>query len=241
MDFTSLAASSLVSGTPLFLFHDPMPEIIHTQKFVEEAARFIILQAEAALAAREHFFLALSGGSTPKAIYEKLRDLAPDTSRWVITFGDERAVPPDNAQSNYRMAHDAWLAHAQATVLRIKGELDPHDAALDYETQLEGYHDFRHDLILLGMGDDGHTASLFPGTLALAEKTRRILPNYVEKLGVWRLTFTYPFINGARAIAFLVNGAAKQSLVQAILQGGTDYPAEKIAPIDGQLFWLLGE
>lgn len=218
-----------------------MPEIIRTHNFVEDAAAFIIEQAKKTLAQREHFFLALSGGSTPKAIYEKLREIAPDTSRWVITFGDERAVLPDDAQSNFRMANEAWLAHTDATVLRIKGELDPHDAALDYETQLDAYHDFRHDLILLGMGDDGHTASLFPDTLALVEKTRRVLPNYVDKLGVWRITFTYPFINGARTIAFLVNGSAKQPLAQSIIQGGTDFPAEKIAPIDGTLFWILGE
>ena len=91
------------------------------------------------------------------------------------------------------------------------------------------------------MGDDGHTASLFPDTAALKETKRRVIENYVEKLGVWRLSFTFPFINDARAVVFLVNGKAKMPLVETILRGGTNYPCERVAPKDGQLLWLLGE
>lgn len=218
-----------------------MPQILRTTNFVADTAQFIIENAEIAIASRGRFFLALSGGSTPKAVYEKLAHFRPDTSRWVVTFGDERCVPPDDAQSNFHMANDAWLEKSSATVLRIKGELAPAAAALDYEKQLSAYPDFRHDLILLGMGDDGHTASLFPGTAALQETQRRVVENYVPKLGVWRITFTFPFINAARKIAFLVNGRAKQQLVETILRGGTDYPSERIAPAAGELVWLLGE
>lgn len=218
-----------------------MSRILRTTNFVTDAAPLIIKSAENAIAERGRFFLALSGGSTPKAVYGKLAELAPDTSRWVVTFGDERCVPPDDSQSNFRMAHEAWLGKSEATVLRMKGELEPAAAALDYEQQLAAFPDFRHDLVLLGMGDDGHTASLFPGTAALQETQRRVVENYVPKLGVWRITFTFPFINAARKIVFLVNGRAKQPLVETVLRGGTDYPSERIAPIDGELVWLLGE
>ena len=218
-----------------------MSQILRTTDFVADAARLIIDQATRAISERGRFFLALSGGSTPKAIYEKLAEIAPDTSQWVITFGDERCVPPEDAQSNFRMANEAWLAKSSATVLRMKGELAPAAAALDYEQQLSAFPDFRHDLILLGMGDDGHTASLFPGTAALRETRGRVVENYVPKLGVWRVTFTFPFINAARKIVFLVNGRAKQPLVETVLRGGTDYPSERIAPNDGELVWLLGE
>ncbi|MEO7933971.1 MAG: 6-phosphogluconolactonase [Chthoniobacterales bacterium] len=218
-----------------------MSDILHTTKFVDAATQHILNHAARAIVERGRFFLALSGGSTPKAIYQKLADIAPDTSRWVITFGDERCVPPDHAQSNFKMAHEAWLYRADATVLRIKAELDPAAAAQDYEAQLDAFPDFRHDLILLGMGDDGHTASLFPGSEGLQETQRRVIANFVPSLGVWRITLTFPFINAARSIVFLVNGKSKQSLVESILRGGTDYPSERITPTDGQLLWLLGE
>ena len=218
-----------------------MPEIIRTTNFVDDAAQLIIDHATRAIAERGRFFLALSGGSTPKAIYEKLAKLAVDTSKWVITFGDERCVPPEDSQSNFRMASEVWLNSSAATVLRLKGEMEPAVAAADYETQLDAFPDFRHDLILLGMGDDGHTSSLFPGTDALKVADRRIVENYVPKLEVWRLTFTFPFINAARNIVFLVNDRTKQPLVENILRGGTDYPSERIVPADGTLLWILGE
>ncbi len=226
---------------PKFRHTLSMPDILRTTKFVDAAAQHILNHAARAILERGRFFLSLSGGSTPKAIYQKLAQLAPDMSQWVITFGDERCVPPDDKQSNYRMAREAWLDQTKATVLRMRGELDPAAAALDYETQLDAFPGFRHDLILLGIGDDGHTASLFPESTALKEKHRRVVANYAPTLGVWRITFTFPFINAARSIVFIVNGKSKQSLVESILRGGTDYPSERIAPTDGHLLWLLGE
>jgi 6-phosphogluconolactonase len=140
------------------------------------------------------------------------------------------------------MATEAWLSQTAAKVLRIKGEIDPAVAADDYEAQLDAISpDFRHDLILLGMGDDGHTASLFPGTEALAETKRRVVANFVPKFDTWRITFTYPFINAAHAIAFLVNDPTKQPLIDAILAGGSGYPSEGIKPTNGTLTWLIGQ
>ncbi len=218
-----------------------MPNILRSNYFVADAAQLILDHAGRAIAERGQFFLALSGGNTPKAIYAQLATLAPDTSRWVITFGDERCVPPNDPMSNYHMANEAWLQRTTATILRMRGEIEPAAAALDYEEQLERFPDFRHDLVLLGMGDDGHTASLFPNTKALKEMKRRVVSNYVDKLNVWRLTMTFPFINEARAAVFLVNGKEKMPLVETILRRGTSYPCERIAPVDGQLVWLLGE
>lgn len=218
-----------------------MPEILRTTTFADTAAQFILNAADKAIADHGSFHLALSGGSTPKAVYQKLAALKPDTSKWVITFGDERTVPPDNAQSNFKMATDAWLSQSSAKVLRIKGEIDPAKAAEDYEAQLDAISpNFQHDLILLGMGDDGHTASLFPGTEALAEKKRRVVANFVPKFDTWRITFTYPFINAAKAVAFLVNDPTKQPLIDSILAGGTDYPSEQINPANGTLTWVIG-
>ncbi|HEY5894812.1 MAG TPA: 6-phosphogluconolactonase [Chthoniobacterales bacterium] len=218
-----------------------MPEILRTTTFADTAARFILNAAGNAIADHGSFHLALSGGNTPKAVYQKLAAHKPDTSKWVITFGDERTVPPDHAQSNYKMATDAWLSQTAAKVLRIKGEIDPAAAADDYEAQLDAISpDFRHDLILLGMGDDGHTASLFPDTEALAETKRRVVANFVPKFDTWRITFTYPFINAAKGIAFLVNDPSKQPLIEAILAGGTEYPSEHIKPVNGTLTWVIG-
>lgn len=219
-----------------------MPEILRTKTFADTAAQFILSAAQNAITRHGSFHIALSGGNTPKAVYQKLAALNPDTSKWVITFGDERTVPPDNPQSNFKMATDAWLAQTAAKVLRIKGEIDPAAAAADYEAQLDAIsRDFRHDLILLGMGDDGHTASLFPGTKALTETKRRVVANFVPKFDTWRITFTYPFINAADAVAFLVNDPTKQPLIDAILAGGTEYPSEGIKPVNGTLTWLIGE
>jgi 6-phosphogluconolactonase len=218
-----------------------MSNIIHSEYFVADAAQLILDHAAIAIAARGRFFLSLSGGSTPKAVYEQLARLSPDTSQWVITFGDERCVPPEDPQSNYRMAREAWLGKTAATVLRIKGELEPAAAALDYEAQLDQFPNFRHDLVLLGMGEDGHTASLFPGTSALQETKRRVIENHVAKLDCCRITFTFPFINASREIVFLINGKSKLPLVDSILKGGTNYPSEQIVPTDGKLLWLIGQ
>lgn len=222
------------------------PEIIHSQNFVSDAVALIVKEAQAALAARGTFSLSLSGGNTPKPVYAALAQSGLDWERVVITFGDERCVPPDDAQSNYRMACEALLDQVPipaANVLRMKGELDPAEAARAYEGELRGRAGggvFRHDLVLLGMGDDGHTASLFPGTPALTERERLVVENYVPKVAMWRLTMTYPLLDAARHVCFLVNSKGKDAVLAEVFSGTSDYPSAKVAPTDGRLTWLLG-
>src|SRR5216117_1465443 len=182
------------------------PRVLRTKNFVTDAADFILAQAQQALGERNEFRIALSGGNTPRPVYTLLaaigRDLPWDLIR--ITFGDERCVPPDDAESNFRMARETLLAPAavpEKSILRMRGEIDPQVAAREYEEQLDlmasqrGEPIYTHDLILLGLGDDGHTASLFPGTAALEETIRRVVANFVPRLNAWRLTFTFPLIN----------------------------------------------
>ena len=195
-------------------------EVIRTGNFASDAANFIVDQAHKAVADRNEFRIALSGGNTPRSIYERLavigRDLPWELVR--ITFGDERCVPPDDPQSNFRIAREALFIPAaipENSIMRMRGEIDPEIAAQEYENQLDllaaqhGEDIYRHDLILLGLGDDGHTASLFPGTAGLEERTRRVIANFVPKFSSWRLTFTFPLINHARRIYFLVNATKK--------------------------------
>lgn len=222
------------------------PDIIHSKDFVNDAVALIEREAQAAIAERGAFSLALSGGNTPKPVYAALAARPLDWSKVLITFGDERCVPPDDARSNYRMARESFLDHAPIpaeNVLRLRGELDPAEAARAYEAELRaraGGGTFRHDLILLGMGDDGHTASLFPGTPALAERERLIVENFVPKVDMWRLTFTYPLLDAARHVCFLVNSQGKDAVLDEVFSGKSDYPSAKVAPTDGRLTWLLG-
>jgi 6-phosphogluconolactonase len=168
-------------------------------------------------------------------------------SKWIVTFGDERCVPPDDTQSNYRMASESFLlVSSPGEVLRIKGEIRPEEAASEYETALQhfakrlGEKRYRHDLILLGLGDDGHTASLFPGTAALDEREHGVVSNFVPKLNCYRNTFTYPLINAARRIAFLVNDPRKKAIIDQVLTGKGGLPAERVRPEEGELIWFLG-
>jgi 6-phosphogluconolactonase len=200
-------------------------QVIRTKNFAVDAADFILDRAHQALGERYEFRIALSGGHTPVPVYTRLaaigHDLPWELTR--ITFGDERCVPPDDRQSNFRMAWETLLAPAavpEKSILRMRGEIDPQTAAQEYQDQLDllatqrGEPIYRHDLILLGLGDDGHTASLFPGTAALDETIRRVVANFVPKLDAshiddngrrsWRLTFTFPLINHARHVCFLV-------------------------------------
>ena len=164
-------------------------------------AAFILEQARVALAERGEFRIALSGGNTPRPIYAEFGRIARDLpwERVRFTFGDERCVPPDDAESNFRMARESLFepqSIPEKSILRLRGEIDPPLAAQEYEDALNllatqrGETIYRHDLMLLGMGDDGHTASLFPGTAALDEQVRRVVANFVPKLKAWRLTMT---------------------------------------------------
>ncbi len=227
-------------------------EIFRTKNFVADAAKFILDRAHHALDERDEFRIALSGGNTPRPVYAEIARLARDVpwERAVITFGDERCVPPDHEQSNYRMAHETFFLPAdvpEKSIIRMRGELDPQVAAEDYEDHLDllgtqqGEPIYRHDLILLGLGEDGHTASLFPETAALAETTRRVVANFVPKLNAWRLTFTFPLINHARHVCFLVNAAKQADLIERVLSGDRQFPAARVQPTVGDLTWIIGE
>jgi len=227
------------------------PRVIRTKNFVIEAAGFILEQAHKAIGERNEFRIALSGGNTPRPVYTRLaaigHDLPWDLIR--ITFGDERCVPPDDPESNFRMARETLLAPAavpEKSIMRMRGEIDPQIAAQEYEQQLDATAAernesiYRHDLILLGLGDDGHTASLFPGTAALEEATRRVVANFVPKLNAWRLTFTFPLINQARHILFLVGAAKNPGLIERVLEGDQKLPAVRVDPSAGEVTWMIG-
>ena len=223
------------------------PEIIHSKDFLADAVALIAREAEAAIAQRGEFRIALSGGNTPRPVYQALAKLPTDWSKWVVTFGDERCVPPDSDQSNYRMAKEALFDHVPipaGNILRIRGEIDPAEAAKDYEAALRsrtsGAGHYRHDLLLLGMGDDGHTASLFPGTEALTVTDRWVVSNFVPKFDTFRVTFTYPLLDASRHVCFLVNSKGKDAILDEVFSGKSSYPSAAVAPVDGKLTWLLG-
>ena len=221
-------------------------QVIRTKNFAADAADFILDQAHQALGKRNEFRIALSGGNTPIPIYTRLaaigHDLPWELTR--ITFGDERCVSPDDQQSNFRMARDTLLAPAEVpekSILRMCGEIDPQIAAKEYQDQLDllatqrGEPIYRHDLILLGLGDDGHAASLFPGTVALDETIRRVVANFVPKLDAWRLTFTFPLINHAGHVCFLVGAAKNADLIERVLEGDPRFPASRVNPSAGDV------
>ena len=227
-------------------------EILRTKNFAADAANFIVDLARKALAERNEFRIALSGGNTPRPIYTELARTARDLpwEKMLITFGDERCVPPDHEQSNYRMARETLFIPAaipDKSIMRMRGEIDPQIAAQEYQDNVDllaaqrGEQIYRHDLILLGLGDDGHTASLFPGTAALEERVRRVIANFVPKLNAWRLTFTFPLINQARMICFLVNAAKHADLIECVLKGDAKYPASRVNPGAGDVTWILGQ
>ncbi len=205
----------------------------------------------AALAQRDVAHLALSGGSTPRAVNALLsaapRRDALDWSRVVFWFGDERCVPPADPESNYRMNRETLLdplGIAPERVHRMHGEVEPTSAAADYDAVLvrELGERPRLDLILLGMGPDGHTASLFPGTIPAIDEQRRCIAHYVPKLDRWRMTLTPRAINAARAIAFTAGGAEKADALHGVLDGPrqTDvYPAQLVRPENGELHWFV--
>ena len=216
------------------------------------AERFVEL-GQAAIDARGCLSVGLAGGSTPKRTYELLASEAYreqlNWSKVHIFFGDERCVPPDHSESNYRMANEALISRVSIpppNVHRINGLGDAVANASLYEDELRTFFNPaswpRFDLVLLGMGDDGHTASLFPGTKALVEPRAWVVANWVEKFGAFRITLTAPAINHAANIAFLVTGATKAERLLEVLRGALDpekLPSQLIQPLDGSLFWLV--
>ena len=228
------------------------PTVIRTKNFVTDAAGLILEQARNAIAERNEFRIALSGGNTPAPVYARIAAEAHDFPWQSVrfTFGDERCVPPDDPQSNFRMARENLFLPAaipEKSIMRMRGEIDPRIAAQEYEDQLNaiaiesGERIYQHDLILLGLGDDGHTASLFPGTEALDEMTRRVVANFVPKLNAWRLTFTVPLINHARHILFLVGASKNPQLIESVLAGDPQFPAARVSPSAGEVTWMIGE
>ena len=228
------------------------PKVIRTKNFVADAAGFVLKQIRNAIAERNEFRIALSGGNTPAPVYARV---AADShgfpwERVLFTFGDERCVLPDDPQSNFRMARENLFVPAavpEKSIIRMRGEIDPRTAAQEYEDQLDaiatehGEPIYQHDLILLGLGDDGHTASLFPGTAALEEGARRVVANFVPKLNAWRLTFTFPLINHAGHILFLVGASKSPQLIERVLAGDQQFPAARVNPAAGEVTWMIGE
>ncbi len=215
---------------------------------------------EAAIAARNRFCVALSGGNTPRAVYSLLAATQKTLLHWDkihIFFGDERHVPPDHPDSNYRMANEALLSQVplpQKNIYRVRAELDAKVAAQDYEDQLREFFQLQDirlqnndwpqfDLVLLGLGDDGHTASLFPGSMALQENTRMVVANWVKKFNEYRITFTFPVLNQAAEVMFLVSGESKSQILKDVLHpsGTNTYPAQNIQPEKGRLLWITDQ
>ncbi|SPF47075.1 6-phosphogluconolactonase [Candidatus Sulfotelmatobacter kueseliae] len=219
------------------------------------AAEEVVRAANEAVAERGRFAIALSGGSTPRNLHTLLATNARTSLPWDRAFffwGDERHVPPTDPESNYRMADETLLSKipvAPAHVFRIPAENpDAAAAAGAYEQTLRKFFALepgqfpRFDLILLGMGPDGHTASLFPGTAALEEKSHLVVANWVEKFKTCRITLTLPVLNAARCVVFLVSGTDKAPALHAVLQSdepGEQYPAKLVRPTDGKLIWLV--
>lgn len=217
------------------------------------AADQFVSVAASAIKARGRFAVALAGGSTPRPIYELLAQPSYasrlDWSRVHLFWGDERCVPPDDPRSNYAMVRRALLdriAIPSDNIHRMRGEDEPHHAALAYERDLRAF--FRTaqlpclDLVWLGLGENGHTASLFPGTAALREQMRLVVAQYVEVVSMWRLSLTVPVINAAANVTFLVDGAAKAEILARVLTGRYEpevLPAQLVQPTSGKLSWMV--
>jgi 6-phosphogluconolactonase len=224
------------------------------QELFAAAAELVAELATEAVAKRGRFTIALSGGSTPKSLYTLLATNARTSLPWDRMFffwGDERHVPPTNNDSNYRMACEALLTKIpvpKENIFRVPAEKsDAALAAQEYEQTLRQFFHVaegvpRFDLILLGMGPDGHTASLFPGTAGLQEKSRLVIANWVEKLKTNRLSLTYPVLNAAACVVFLVSGTDKAAVLKMVLEEdvpGEQYPAKLVRPSNGKLIWML--
>jgi 6-phosphogluconolactonase len=224
-------------------------------ELAREAARRFADLAEFFTDDAGRFTVALSGGSTPKAMFQTLAETPfADALPWrsiYFFWGDERSVPPDHPDSNFRMANEALLSKVpipRENIFRIQAEDEDHErAAANYSETLQTFFAEERpslDLVLLGMGADGHTASLFPGTTALRVDDRPAVANYVEKFQSWRITLTADSINRARNIIFLVAGADKAPALKEVIRGPRNpeqYPSQLIEPAHGALLWMVDE
>ncbi len=223
------------------------------QDLFQAAADEIIRATTRAIAQRGRFTIALAGGSTPRNLYALIAANASlPWDQMFFFFGDERHVKPDDPESNYRMVQETLLSKVAippANVFRIPAENpDAGIAAGAYEQTLRKFFEVapgefpRFDLILLGMGPDGHTASLFPETAALQEKSRLVVANWVEKLKTSRITLTLPVLNAGRCVAFLVSGTDKAAVLHEVLEGNAPqekYPSKLVRPTEGKLIWFV--
>jgi 6-phosphogluconolactonase len=241
----------LVSVTP------EVQRVSDATALCEAAAAVFVRLAEDAIRTADRFTVVLAGGSTPRGLYTLLATDAAlrDRIAWNkvhVFWGDERHVAPDHRDSNFRMAREALLARVPidpAHVWRMKGEYaDASKAADEYEQTLREVLGLspgqmpQFDLVLLGMGDDGHTASLFPGTAALSERRRLVVSNHVPKFDADRITLTAPVINKAECVVFLVQGADKAAALKAVLEDAFEpgrLPAQLIRPDRGRLLWIV--
>jgi len=218
------------------------------------AADEFVSQATDAVSTHGRFTVALSGGSTPRRLYQLLAESYAHSIPWGQVFlfwGDERHVPPDHPDSNYRMASEAMLSKVPVpmeNVFRIHAEENATRAAADYEQTLKNFFQLRpgevprFDLILLGMGSDGHTASLFPDTAVLQEQSRLVVAHWIDKLQTYRITLTLPVLNNSACVMFLVTGGDKADVLREVLEtdsSGAHFPSKLIQPKNGSLLWLI--
>ncbi len=223
-----------------------------TEDAAQAKARFVAGLAKECSTSQGRFTIALSGGSTPRRLYQVLASLSYAKEmawdRWQVFWSDDRCVPPDHQDSNYRMAREELLDHVaipDTNVHRMRGEDDPHEAALAYEAVVREVFKSpkpSFDLVLLGIGDDGHTASLFPGTESLQQQDRLVVDNWVPDFQVHRITFTLPLINAARVVAFLDTDETKAGVLRQVLEPapGEDMPpAGLVRPSPGVVHWFL--
>jgi len=227
------------------------------QALFEAAAQDFVEQGRASVRGQGRFTVALSGGSTPRGLFQVLSSKDHGLLPWDRMFffwGDERHVPPDHPDSNYRMTHETLLSKVPvpaANIFRVPAEdADANEAAASYEKTLHEFFRLKpgqlpqFDLILLGMGPDGHTASLFPESKGLQERKRLVIANWVEKFSTFRITFTVPVLNAGRVVEFLVAGADKAPALHEVLEGNARaelYPAKLVHPADGRLVWMLDQ
>lgn len=231
-----------------------MSEITYLSNFGEEAGRWIgqrvVALQEQRLRAGDPVLISLCGGSTPSPVYSVLASYPGiDWAKVVLTFGDERCVSPEDQASNFRMIQSALIEPSGVpleNVHRIYGELEPAEAARSYDATLRSLAEaranskLRHDIFLLGLGEDGHTASLFPGSTALDESERWAVENYVGKFQSYRITMTYPVINSSAEVVFLINGVSKLPVMERVRAGSAD-PASRVVPEFGTVTWLVGQ
>jgi len=235
----------VTGGAVVEVYPDP-------EALAQAVAERFVARAVEAVAARGRFAVALAGGTTPRAAYALLAlphyAARVDWARVHVFWGDERCVPPEHPDSNYRMARQALLEHVPIpleNVHRLRGELDPRQAADACERELRSFFAGgppAFDLVLLGLGRDGHTASLFPGAAAPGETGRWAVAEYVEALGAWRLTLTPVLFNAAAEVIFMVSGADKAERLRQVIVGPYQpqrLPAQAIRPVQGNLRWLV--